>query len=58
MSEQAAPNANCANCPSRAKSEARPKSLIARLCRWHTNWCPGRKAYQAELAQEGAATES
>lgn len=58
MSEQAAPKANCANCPIRAKAEARPKSLIARLWRWHTTWCPGWKAYQAELAQEGAATES
>jgi hypothetical protein len=43
---------NCANCPLRQKSEANPKSLLARLWKWHTTWCPGWKAYQASLAAE------
>jgi len=43
---------NCGNCPLRKKAEARPKSILGRLWRWHTNWCPGWKAYQESL-QEG-----
>ena len=47
------PNAmSCANCPMRAKAEQNPKSILARLWRWHTNWCPGWKAYQAALAEQ------
>jgi hypothetical protein len=42
----------CAKCPLRAKAEAKPKSLMARLWRWHTGWCPGWKAYQAALAEQ------
>jgi len=34
------------------KAEANPKSLMARLWRWHTGWCPGWKAYQAHLAEQ------
>jgi len=43
---------NCENCPLRKKAEARPKSILGRLWRWHTSWCPGWKAYQESL-QEG-----
>lgn len=43
---------SCANCALKAKAEAKPKSFIARLWRWHTTWCPGWKAYQAELAKQ------
>ncbi len=45
---------NCPDCGLRAKAEAKPKSLIARLWRWHTNWCPGWKAYQEALAEAEA----
>ena len=41
----------CETCPTRKKAEANPKSLMARLWRWHTGWCPGWKAYQAHLAK-------
>ena len=34
------------------KAEANPKTLMARLWRWHTGWCPGWKAYQAHLAEQ------
>ena len=37
----------------RLKAEARPNTLIARLWRWHTRWCPGWKAYQRSLAAGG-----
>ena len=42
----------CETCPTRKKAETNPKSLMARLWRWHTGWCPGWKAYQAYLAQQ------
>jgi hypothetical protein len=42
----------CANCPLRIRAEKKPNSLLARIWRWHTKWCPGWKAYQAELAQQ------
>jgi hypothetical protein len=45
---------SCANCPIRAKAEARPRSLIGRIWHWHIKWCPGWKAYQAYLAEQGA----
>lgn len=44
----------CETCGLRRKAEARPKSLMARLWRWHTSWCPGWKAYQAYLAHQNA----
>jgi hypothetical protein len=42
----------------RKRAEQKPNSLLARLWRWHTTWCPGWKAYQAELAQRQAASET
>jgi hypothetical protein len=42
---------NCANCSLRQRAEAKPNTLMAKLWRWHTGWCPGWKAYQKELAQ-------
>ncbi|MEE8356702.1 MAG: hypothetical protein V3R33_05265 [Anaerolineales bacterium] len=42
----------CATCPIRHKAEENPKSLMARIWRWHTNWCPGWKAYQEYLAAQ------
>jgi hypothetical protein len=32
------------------KAESNPNTFMARLWRWHTGWCPGWKAYQAQLA--------
>ena len=45
----------CETCPMRKKAEENPKSLMARLWRWHTGWCPGWKAYQAHLAEQAEA---
>ena len=49
---------NCATCKGRAYAEANPDKLLARLRRWHTGWCPGWKAYQRELKELEAKTES
>lgn len=43
----------CESCAMRQKAETNPKSFWARLWRWHTSWCPGWKAYQAHLAEQG-----
>jgi hypothetical protein len=42
----------------RQRAEEKPNSLIARLWRWHTTWCPGWKAYQEELAEQQAKASS
>ena len=56
MSTEEPKTFSCETCPMRAKAEEKPKSLMARLWRWHTTWCPGWKAYQEHLAeQEGGA---
>jgi len=41
----------CATCPMRLKAEEKPKSLMARIWRWHTTWCPGWKNYQEYLME-------
>jgi len=42
----------CENCPMRKRAEQKPNSLIAKIWRWHTGWCPGWKAYQKALAEQ------
>ena len=49
---------NCARCKFHRYAERKPDSLLARLWRWHTRWCPGWKAYQRELAKAGDAPTS
>ncbi len=49
MSEDTQKKHRCEDCGMRRRAEAKPQSLLARLWRWHTNWCPGWKAYQKEL---------
>jgi len=43
---------SCEACRLRALAEKKPDSILARLWRWHTGWCPGWKAYQRSLAQK------
>lgn len=43
------PEPKCAQCPLRKKAETRPDSLLSRIWRWHTTWCPGWKEYQKYL---------
>jgi hypothetical protein len=45
----------CEVCRLRAYAERRPTSLIGRLWRWHTKWCPGWRAYQRHRAEQSDA---
>jgi len=40
------------------KAEANPQALMSRIWKWHTNWCPGWKAYQRELKESGQSRET
>jgi hypothetical protein len=51
MAEAQEKEIRCATCPMRQKAEENPKSLIAKIWRWHTGWCPGWKAYQKSLTE-------
>jgi hypothetical protein len=51
--EQPQIESNCHTCGMRARAEKKPGSLLARLWRWHTKWCPGWKAYIKELESKG-----
>jgi hypothetical protein len=42
----------CDNCPIRRRAEKKPNSLIAKIWKWHTGWCPGWKSYQESLAEK------
>ena len=44
----------CENCPIRKRAEQKPNTLLAKLWRWHTTWCPGWKAYQKSLAEKAS----
>jgi hypothetical protein len=48
----------CADCPIRCKASRKPRSLFARIHRWHTTWWPGWKLYQAELGVRKAKAVS
>lgn len=41
----------CETCPMRSKYDENPKSLLGRLWRWHTRWCPGWKKYLETLSE-------
>lgn len=51
MIEEAKPR--CEDCAFRKKAEARPRSFLGILWRLHTYICPGWKAYQRYLEQNG-----
>jgi hypothetical protein len=51
MSEQEKPPTPCEDCGLRRFAERKPESIIARIWRWHTGWCPGWEAYQLALAE-------
>jgi len=39
----------CETCKMRLRAEKKPDSIISKIWRWHTTWCPGWKRYQQEL---------
>jgi hypothetical protein len=53
MSQEVQIENNCHTCGLRARAEKKPTSLVARIWRWHTGWCPGWKAYVKELESKG-----
>jgi hypothetical protein len=44
----------CEDCPIRKRAELKPDSILAKIWKWHTGWCPGWKAYQKSLAEKAA----
>lgn len=48
-------SSKCEVCKLRSYSERKPDSILARIWRWHTKWCPGWKAYQQQLAKQNKA---
>lgn len=41
----------CGICPLGRLAARHPQSLLARVWRWHTGWCPSYKAYERARAQ-------
>lgn len=41
----------CGICPLGRLAARHPQSLLARVWRWHTGWCPGYKAFQRAKAE-------
>lgn len=39
----------CEDCPIRCQAAKKPRSIFARMHRWHMRWWPGWRIYQAEL---------
>ena len=45
----------CASCALRRRADTKPDSLLARLWRWHTRWCPGWRRYVRSLGADEQA---
>lgn len=43
---------NCTTCRFRKKYDDNPQSILGRLWRWHTNWCPGWNRYMKTLSEK------
>ena len=42
----------CEKCKFRAKYDRNPRSILGRIWKWHTGWCPGWKRYLKSLPAE------
>jgi hypothetical protein len=47
---------NCSTCRFRKKYDGNPQSILGRLWRWHTNWCPGWNRYMKTLSEKERKT--
>ncbi len=47
---------NCSTCRFRKKYDDNPQSILGRLWRWHTNWCPGWKKHMRSLSENERKT--
>ncbi len=45
----------CETCRFRKQYDKHPESLLGRIWKWHTGWCPGWKSYVTSLSDEGLA---
>ena len=43
---------NCRKCKFRTKYDQNPRSILGRIWKWHTSWCPGWKRYLKSLPDE------
>ncbi len=43
---------NCEKCRLRARYDRNPRSILARIWKWHTGWCPGWKSYLRSLTEQ------
>jgi hypothetical protein len=48
----------CEDCPIRCQAGKKPRSIFARIHRWHITWWPGWQMYQAELRARRANAAS
>jgi hypothetical protein len=42
----------CETCSFRVRYDRNPRSILGRMWKWHTRWCPGWKAYIKSLPDE------
>jgi len=45
----------CETCFMRKRYERNPRSLLGRIWRWHTGFCPGWRGYLKSLTPEARA---
>ena len=45
----------CETCSMRKRYERNPRSLLGRIWRWHTGFCPGWRGYLKSLTPEARA---
>jgi hypothetical protein len=50
--------AHCAHCPIRLAGMARPRSIFARIHRWHSAWWPAWRGLQCDLRVRAQAARS
>lgn len=48
----------CETCPGRKKAEENPRSILGRLWKFHTRFCPGWKSYQRWLKEQAQENPS
>ncbi len=46
----------CPSCSFRARYDRNPKSILGRIWKWHTRWCPGWKSYVNSLSEDERKT--
>ncbi len=43
---------NCEHCKFRGRYDKNPESVLGKIWKWHTGWCPGWKSYLKSLPSE------